>query len=152
MPVLPVPVANHIRKHAIRARHAGAQLPVPNHAGIDVIPFAKRRHQQPALSDTARPGRSSKRARCNVNPIPSDSRVRAPESNSKVRRRDPVRSIQQWMTRQENTDRSCFVRYAFVTKHQGIRRQLRSISVCVGIPFVRFVIEDNQRPARLGKI
>src|SRR5258706_15261241 len=47
--LLPMPVTNHIRQHAIRAGHACAQLAIPNHAGIDVSAPAVISHQQTTL-------------------------------------------------------------------------------------------------------
>ena len=38
--LLHVTVANHICKHPVRPRHTGAQLPIPNHAGVDVMSAA----------------------------------------------------------------------------------------------------------------
>ena len=41
-------VANQVRKHPVSARHAAAQLPVPNHARIDIVSLAVFCDQQTA--------------------------------------------------------------------------------------------------------
>src|SRR5947209_6737529 len=48
-PLLRAAVANHIRQHAIRAGNAAAQLAVPNHARVDVMPTPVIRDQQSTL-------------------------------------------------------------------------------------------------------
>src|SRR5712692_8033706 len=46
---LPVAIADHVCQHSVRARHSRAQLPVPNHARVDVVPAAIISNEQPAL-------------------------------------------------------------------------------------------------------
>ena len=146
-----MPITNHVRKYAIGSRNARAQLPVPDHARVNVVALAILPHQQPTLE--RRLARVVSRKQRAVVGVPV-FRIIEPALLNPIRKiglRDPVGNVQQWMTGHEKLDRRSFVGYAFVTENYRIRGKLRPLLVRVRIPFIRLVVEDKQRPARIDE-
>ena len=63
-----------------------------------------------------------------------------------------VGNIQQRMIRFDKSDRSILIGDAFIAKDQFVRRELRPIAARIRVPFIRFVIEDDQVASRLSII
>ena len=56
------------------------------------------------------------------------------------------------MVRLDKGDRRVLVGHAFTAENQFVRRKLRTFTPLIRIPFIRLVIEDDQRAAGIGVI